>query len=209
MPAAITPIIAWNDNARPLIINAKVDAILNPTDTILWEHEFVRQLTPDPYGNGYEVAWDGVNPGCNYGTQYLYDGLWQFTAMTGTVDAGDYRIEIINQANSELLGTLTAIGQPVEITIPPNEYVYIDMRQSGSQAVATVEFKRVAYWNTNGTPSIVSTAGNQLTVRCDNMPNPGVLTARAKVYDGNDFLVATSDDLTLTIADSSSGGGGS
>ena len=204
-----TPIIDWNDNARPLIINAKVDAILNPTDTILWEHEFVRELTPDQYGNGYEVAWDGVNPGCNYGTQYLYDGLWQFTAMTGTVDAGDYRIEIIRQANSELLGTLTAIGQPVEITIPLNEYVYIDMLQSGSQAVATVEFKRVAYWNTSGTLPIVSTAGNQLTVRCDYSPNQGVLTARAKVYDGNDFLVATSDDLTLTIADSSSGGGGS
>ena len=204
-----TPIIDWNDNARPLIINAKVDAILNPTDTILWEHEFVRELTPDQYGNGYEVAWDGVNPGCNYGTQYLYDGLWQFTAMTGTVDAGDYRIEIIRQANSELLGTLTAIGQPVEITIPLNEYVYIDMLQSGSQAVATVEFKRVAYWNTSGTLPIVSTAGNQLTVRCDYRPNQGVLTARAKVYDGNDFLVATSDDLTLTIADSSSGGGGS
>ena len=194
--------LVWQ--SQPLTLTAKVDALLNPTDTLLWEHEFVAALIPDPWGGTYELAWNGVDRGCTYGAQQLSGGLWRFTALSGLDVASP--IEITAQDNGELLGTLSAPGDTVAITLPPDRYRYVDLLQNADLAVAAIEMQRVAYWDTNGYPPTMTAAGHQFTAHWDYSPRQGVLTARAKVYDGNNFLIATSGDLTLTIAGASSGG---
>jgi hypothetical protein len=115
----VSPIaLVWQN--QPLTVTAKVDAVINPTDTLLWEHEFVAALIPDPWGGTDELAWNGVDSGCTYGTQQLSGGLWRFTALSGLDVASP--IEITAQDNGELLGTLSASGDTVAITVPPDRY---------------------------------------------------------------------------------------
>jgi hypothetical protein len=195
--------LAWNNN-KPLTLIAKVDAVLNPTDTLLWEHEFVAALNPDQGSGASPLNWNGIDSGCTYGAQQLSDGIWRFTALSG-IDV-DHPIEIIDQYAGELLGTLSANGNSVEVTIQPDIYLYVDLLQNAELSVAAIEMKHIAYWDTNGYLPTIATTGNQLSAHWNYTPRQGVLTARAKAYDGNNFLVATSGDLTLTIAGASSGG---
>lgn len=198
------PIITWNN--QPLTLTAKVDALLNPTDTLLWAYEFIPALIPDPWGSTYELAWNGVESGCTSGTQYLSGGRWRFTALSGTVDETNHRIEITRQDNGELLATLIALDQPVDISIPDNIDLYLDLVQPGSPAIATVEFTRTHDWDTNGERPHITPAGPQLSVDWRYTPTKGTVTARANVYNGNNVLIATSNAITLTISGESSGG---
>ena len=197
------PVLTWNN--QPLTITAKVDARINPTDLLEWAHEFTPSLISDPWNSIYQLAWDGVESGCTWGTQALSDGLWRFTPLSGTIDAADHRIEIRRQDTDELLATLTAIGVPVGIQIPVNASVYINLLQS-NPVIATVEMTRTHYWDSSGSPPEITQAGDTLTVQYPWTPRQGVLTATAQVYDGNGFLIATSDAITLTITGAGSGG---
>lgn len=195
------PILTWNN--QPLTLTAKVDARINPTDTLLWEHEFTPALIPDPWNSLYQLAWDGVESGCTWGTQGLSDGIWRFTALSG-VDA-NAPIDIRRQDTGELLATLTEIGMPVNIPIPVDHYVYLDLLQS-HPVIATVEMTRTHYWDSNGGPPDLVTSGDTFTALWTWTPRQGVLTATAQIYDGNGLLITSSDAITVTIAGTQSGG---
>ena len=204
MPTPSYPPITLVWQSQPLTIIAKVDAVINPTDSLLWEHEFVAALIPDPWSGASTLNWNGGNASCTYGAHQLSGGLWRFTALSGVAVAT--RIHLVNQDTNELLGMLSNNGETVEITIPNDIYLYVALLQNGDLSVASVSMQRIAYWETSGYLPTITSAGNQLSAHWEYTPRQGILTARAKAYDGNNFLVATSGDLTLTITGASSGG---
>ena len=196
------PVIAWNN--QPLTITAKVDAVLNPTDSLLWEHEFaLGNILENPnYYN--DLPWNGINPGCNWGSQGISSGLWRFTAIVGV--SATTPITITDNKTNNVIGVLSAIGETVDTLVPIDIYQYVTLMQNANLSVATVRMQRVWYYDTSGYPPVITSMGNQFSASWNYTPCKGVLTARAKAYDGNNFLVATSNDLTLTITGASSGG---
>jgi hypothetical protein len=202
-----TPIsLVWDDNKRPFTLTAKVDAVLNPTDTFLWDIAFVRGLLQEQYPSTYDLPWDGIMTGSEWGSQYIGDA-WRFTALSG-VDS-DHPMDLIRRDTGELIGTLTAVGQQIELVLPPGVNTYLDILQNVNPAVATVRMTRLASWDYSGNPPVITESGNQFSARWDYTPPTGVLTARAQVYDANDALIAeSSSDITLTIIRTSASGGG-
>ena len=209
MPAAITPILTWNH--QPLAITAKVDALINATDYLAWAPSFMPALIPDPWSGENPLPFDGATSTCAYGDQYLSSGLWRFTVTDGACDA-EHPIALFmnpDQPDQTLFATLTAVGEPVELTIPPQTEVIFRPVQSSALAPATVTMIRIAYFADSGYPPDLVTSSDTFTARWTWTPRPGVLTATAHIYDGNGFLLASSAAITLTITDSNSDGGGS
>ena len=209
MPAAITPILTWNH--QPLAITAKVDALINATDYLEWAPSFMPALIPDPWSGENPLPFDGATSTCAYGDQYLSSGLWRFTVTAGTCDA-EHPIDLFmhpDQPDQTRFATLTAVGASVEFTTPPQTEVNFRLVQSSALAPATVTMQRIAYFADSGDPPAIVTSGDTFTAHWTWTPRLGVLTATAHVYDGNGFLLASSAEITLTITDSNSDGGGS
>ncbi|MFZ4790831.1 MAG: hypothetical protein ACOYMW_08070 [Candidatus Competibacteraceae bacterium] len=200
------PTINFKSN-QPLTLTAQVSALINPTDTLLWEYEFVRGMREITWGSTYELSWDGQNADSDSGSQYIYEGLYNFETLNYTVD-DLHPVEVVNLDTDELLGTLDSSTASFTVTVPVNEHLVFMARQTGELSSASVGFTQTGEWDTNGYEPTIASSGNQLTVnyRAGYSPCTGNLTARAKAYDGNGFLIATSADLTLTISGSNSGG---
>lgn len=198
-----TPIpLTWQN--RPLTVTAKVDAILNPTDTLLWTHEFIAGIHPND-GMINTLSWDGNNSTCEQGVQNLNEGRWSLTAQSGIGETVD--IDIINYDTDNRIGTLSANGETVEVFVPSGESWNVLLIQNTDIGIATVDIQLSGFWESDGDTPTVTTGGNQLTAHWNYRPRRGVLTAHVSAYDGNNFLITTSETLTLTI--NSSGGGGS
>lgn len=202
MPASSNPVITWNH--RPLTLTAQVNALINPTDTLLWEHEFVRGMNEIGWGNSYDLAWNGESSTSESGTQIIYEGLYRFEAGND-VDA-DHPIEFINSATQEALGILDSADATFFVTVPLGASIAFDAQQTAGQCNATVRFTQTGQWDTSGTQPTIIGSGNQLTVQCIYTPGSGLLTARAKAYDGNGFLIATSAEIALNIIAGNDGG---
>lgn len=208
MPMSVTPRIPWNN--RPFTLIAKVDAVINPSDTLLWDYEFTHLMVPDEWGYEFIVNFDGVSNEIIQGYQSLYDGQWSITAESGVLGA-EPSIELFytdenGHPQSAPFLTLTTLNETHEIIIPQGSTAYIKIRQAGDLSIATIKIRHTASFNTQGELPRVSTAGDQFTVHYDYSPRPGVLTARAKIYDATGIVQTVSDDITLTISGSNGGG---
>jgi hypothetical protein len=206
MPTSSHYAISFN-SGQALTLIAQVNALINPTDTLLWEHEFVRGMKEIYWGSTVELTWDGANADSASGSQYIYEGLFRFEALNYSVDDA-HPVDVVNLDTNEVIGTLNSSTASFTVTVPLNEHIVFIARQTGELCIASMSFKQTSEWDTGGYEPTIASSGNQFTVnyRSGYSPCSGVLTARAKAYDGNDFLIATSDDIALNIIGSNSGG---
>ncbi len=186
----------------PLTLMARVDAIRNPSDVLIWEDEFTHVLVENPYD--YPLNFDGEHPEVIEATQYLGSGVWRFTATSGLFDATDHRVEIIEFKTKSVLATLTALEQSFSITVQIEKTALIQVMQSGVTTPAIITLTEVGHFDTNGTLPYINRVGDQFQLEWYDEIRKGRLTAHAKLYDENGVLLATSNDLTLTIANESS-----
>lgn len=207
MPTSNNPVITWND--QPLTITAKVDARINHTDYMEWEDKFTPGLREDYWSGENGLFFNGYDPNCTYGDQYLAPGLWRFTVTEGICDA-EHPIALFtnpDQPDETLFKTFTAIGDTVEILIELPNDLNTRVIQNVAVASASMIMQRISYFDDNNYLPKISKNGDTLAVHWDYMPRSGILTATAKVYDGNGFLIATSDAITLNITSNSNSGG--
>ncbi len=204
MPVITTPTIVWDNT--PLTLTAKVDAVINPTDLLLWESEFINPMMPDNWGSNFTVDFNGSDSEVVQGTQWVYDGKWRFIADSGVFNDANGRVELFLNDEATPFVTLTALNQSVDFLIPQGMQSRIHVRQPETTFVASIRLQHIEYFDSNGNLPNVIASGDQISVRYDYQPRKGTFSARAKVYDKNGTLVAISQDITLAISGDNSGG---
>lgn len=194
--------IEWKNG--PFQVRAQVDVLRNPSDILLWDAVFAPALVEG--WNSLGMSFNGSQSDATYGEINLDSGAWRVEATSGDFNDSGHRVEI--QLNGEHIGQLDALGQRFEVNIPYGETGRINGSQNQGHFVANVNFQQTYRHTQDGQAPVISGVGDILTVDYPdqwNRPRPGVILARAKVYDANGDLRATSNDLTLTISGGSGG----
>lgn len=192
--------INWNN--RPIHLRAQVAAVHHLSDTLLWEHTFTPVLEDNAYSQ-WQDFFDGTQAFIDNGVM-LASGAWRITAISGAFNDTGNNVEIL--LNNRSMYSINTLNASVEFIVPFEETKSLKFAQYMGRFAATLQIECFQRFSENGEAPKVDFSGDQLTVRYQYTPGEGVLTARARIYDLNGNIVATSDDLTLLIAGGSSGG---
>jgi len=189
---------------------AKVDARRTHQDLLLWEHRFTPQMSADEGGYSNDMNFDGSSSESGLGLQFLDGARFTLTATSGGLSATN-TIEVW-EANYEslpirLLHTFTAVDQPFELNLEPDSRIYINVVQSGPLFAASVNLTRTHYYATHGEAPQITANGDLLHVAYNNAPRPGELVIKATLYAGDGTLLNQSDPITLTLGETTQGGG--
>lgn len=198
------PTITWKQ--QPLSITAKVDALLNPSDTILWEHGFIPVTEPaNDYTNS--ISFDGLIQQIQVG---LDAGIWIISQVMGNFNNTGHNIDISTATSGYIFNfNSPLLDQYIEVSVPYGQELIITAGQNQGQFIADLVATRSYRFMTSGARPVVTTFGDQLTIGYTygyETPCPGTFTARARVYNTSGTLQATSTDIIMNVTGAPSGG---
>ena len=201
-------IITWND--KLLTVTAKVDAVVNPSDIIIWDSVFERVLVPAQYA-GTMVIHFHLSTYPQEGNQWLYDGKWRLRVADGSVwSAGDHiYVGEYRQQGNVFLGNriFSSVNDEFIIDVPFGETHVISCAQDGFPFTVNLELTQTHYYDNNGCEPAISYNGDQLSVTYSWNPRKGTVRASAKIYDSAGAIRAVSGDVTLVVSGAQQGGG--
>ena len=204
-------IITWN--SKLLTVTAKVDAVTNPSDIIVWDSAFEHVLVPVVWGYIRPITFMGNFGGPQEGDQWVDAGQWQVRMATGALLSSDNSVylDILDEfGNTQTLISTTAfyhIDQEFSINVPVGHRHIYRFYQTGFDFPATLELSMLSYYDNGGCEPAISSNGDQLSVTYGWTPRKGTVRANAKIYDSAGAIRAVSGDVTLVVSGAQQGGG--
>ena len=206
-------VIQWN--SKLLTVTAKVDAVTNPSDIIVWDSAFEHVLVPVQWNSIRPITFRGYYTGAEQGDQWVDAGQWKVRAATGallSVDNSVYLdiLDVVGNTQT-LISTLTFthIDQEFELNVPVGHHRICRFYQTGFYFAATLELSMLSYYDNNGCEPAISYNGDLLSVTYSWTPRIGTVRANAKIYDSAGAIRAVSGGVTLVVVSGAQQGGGS
>ncbi len=183
---------------NPLIVTVQVDRHLGINEYVVWENGLDPALKDVDYPYVSTIGFDGFHDECAWGMINLESGVWRLTGGDGILDVRV--IDFADGANNDI-GTITAAGQSMDLTVPPNTTLHIRLLQTTLSSATTLLMSQIQYYQSGGYQASLNGTDNQCNMAWygSNVVE-GHYTIRAKVYDiDTGHLIATSNDVTVTL----------
>jgi len=202
-------IVTWDN--KLLTVTAKVDAVTNPSDIIVWDSAFEHILVPVQWNNIRPITFMGNFGGPQEGDQWVGDGQWKVRMAIGPLLSVERPIflDILDGNNQALIETmtLTYLDEELILSVPLGESRMYRFYQVGFDFPAYIELSQLSYYDTNGCEPAISSNGDQLSVAYSWTPRKGTVRANAKIYDSAGAIRAVSGGVTLVVSGVQQGGG--
>ncbi|MBK8752365.1 MAG: hypothetical protein IPL99_12280 [Candidatus Competibacteraceae bacterium] len=190
-----------------MALTAKVDAVLNPSDSLLWEYGFIplSEYVGGDWTQGMTFDGTAMEPDTYWD---LEAGTWEITATNGVFNTSGANIVLQGEDGFNLFTFDSAQqDQILTVAVPYGQKKKIIGYQSQQWFAATLQASRRFRFNEYGEQPTVTTTGDQLHIGWQwGTPCKGTFTAKARIYNAVGTIQDTSNDLTLNITGSMSGG---
>ena len=203
-------IVTWDN--KLLTVTAKVDAVTNPSDIIIWDSAFELSLLPVEYVYTNVIHFtSSIYP--QEGNQWINQGKWRLRVADGSVWSDGSKIYVgqYRQRGNVFLGNLviSSVNDEYIIDVPIGETYVLSCAQDGYPFHINLELSQLYYYDNGGCEPAISYNGDQLSVTYSWNPRKGTVRASAKIYDSAGAIRAVSGDVTLVVVSGAQQGGGS